>query len=277
MGKETNDAGDFIIRVQGLRVNRFNARVLDGIDWTVRPGENWVILGPNGAGKTTLLSCLLAYVPPSEGTIDVLGERWGKFDWRQLRERVGLVSASLLPRIPDAEQALGVVVGGLYAQMGLRGARVTDAQRTEALAHLQRVNAAHLQDRNWGVLSQGERQRVLIARALMPKPALLIVDEPCGGLDPVARETFVQHLDGLARDKDAPSLVLVTHHIDEITPGFGHVLMLKDGRTYAAGAAEDLIDDAHLSAVFGADLQVERRGGRFHLSQVTLASATSSS
>lgn len=270
MGTTTRDANDFIIRVQGLEVNRYNARVLDGIDWTVRPHENWVILGPNGAGKTTLLSCLMAYVPPSQGTIDVLGERWGKYDWRKLRERVGIVSASLLNRIPDNETGVEVVVGGLHAQMGLRGAKVHDEQRHQALEHLQRVNAAHLHDRRWGVLSQGERQRVLIARALMPNPALLIVDEPCGGLDPVARETFVQHLDELARDADAPSLVLVTHHIDEITPAFGHVLMLKDGRTYAAGPADELITDETLSAVFDAALTVERRGERFHLAGVDL-------
>lgn len=277
MGTAPHEHEDYIIRVQGLQVNRYNARVLDGIDWTVRPNENWVILGPNGAGKTTLLSCLMAYVPPSKGTIDVLGARWGQYDWRKLRERVGIVSASLLHRIPDAETALAVVVGGLHAQMGLRGAAMDDDARTEALAHLERVNAAHLQDRPWGVLSQGERQRVLIARALMPKPALLIVDEPCGGLDPVARETFVRHLDQLARDKDAPSLVLVTHHIDEITPAFSHVLLLKDGRTYAAGLAAELINDETLSEVFGADLHITRRGDRFHLAQVELASSTSSS
>lgn len=277
MGTETRNAEDFIIRVQNLEVNRYNARVLDGIDWTVRPQENWVILGPNGAGKTTLLSCLLAYVPPSKGTIDVLGERWGKYDWRKLRERVGIVSASLLTRIPDAETGLAVVVGGLHAQMGLRGHKISDAERHTALEHLRRVNAEHLQDRAWGVLSQGERQRVLIARALMPNPALLIVDEPCGGLDPVSRETFVQHLDELARDADAPALVLVTHHIDEITPAFEHVLMLKDGRTYAAGPASELINDEALSAVFDASLRVERRGERFHLASVDLPSSISSS
>lgn len=276
MGTESHRQS-YVIRVQGLQVNRYNARVLDGIDWTVRPHENWVILGPNGAGKTTLLSCLLAYVPPSKGTIDVLGVRWGQYDWRKLRERVGIVSASLLSRIPDAETGLAVVVGGLHAQMGMRGGKITDVERHEALAHLRRVNAEHLQDRPWGVLSQGERQRVLIARALMPRPALLIVDEPCGGLDPVSRETFVQHLDQLARDQDAPALVLVTHHIDEITPAFSHVLMLKDGRTYAAGRADELINDETLSAVFGADLQVERRGDRFHLARVELSSSTSSS
>lgn len=244
--------------------------MLDGIDWTVRRGEHWVILGPNGAGKTTLLSCLLAYVPPSKGTIDVLGERWGEYDWRKLRERVGIVSASLLSRIPDREHALSVVVGGVHGQMGLRGETISEEEREHAMEHLRRVNAAQLHDRRWGVLSQGERQRVLIARALMPNPALLIVDEPCAGLDPVARETFLQHLDSLARDANAPSLVLVTHHIEEITPAFTHVLMLKDGRSYATGPTSELVSDASLSEVFGAELRVERRGDRFHLAHVEL-------
>lgn len=244
--------------------------MLDGIDWTVRRGEHWVILGPNGAGKTTLLSCLLAYVPPSKGTIDVLGERWGEYDWRKLRERVGIVSASLLTRIPDGEAALSVVVGGVHGQMGLRGEAISEEERRGAMEHLRRVNAEALHDRRWGVLSQGERQRVLIARALMPQPALLIVDEPCAGLDPVARERFLQHLDELARDEDAPSLVLVTHHIEEITPAFTHVLMLKDGRSYATGPTSELVSDAALSEVFGADLRVERRGDRFHLAHVEL-------
>lgn len=270
MGERTSESQDIIIQVQGLKVNRFNARVLDGIDWTVRSGEHWVILGPNGAGKTTLLSCLLAYVPPSKGTIDVLGERWGEYDWRKLRERVGIVSASLLSRIPDREPGLHVVAGGAHGQMGLRGETLTQADRERAMEHLRRVNAEHLHDRRWGVMSQGERQRVLIARALMPNPALLIVDEPCAGLDPVARETFVQHLDGLARDAEAPSLVLVTHHIEEITPAFTHVLMLKDGRSYASGPTSELVSDASLSKVFGADLHVERRGDRFHLANVDL-------
>lgn len=270
MGEGTDHNGDIIIRVQGLEVNRFDARVLDGVDWTVRRGEHWVILGPNGAGKTTLLSCLLAYVPPSKGTIDVLGARWGKYDWRKLRERIGIVSASLLSRIPDSEPGLHVVIGGAHGQMGLRGEAISTEDKERAMEHLRRVHAAHLHNRRWGVLSQGERQRVLIARALMPDPALLIVDEPCGGLDPVARETFVQHLDTLARDKDAPSLVLVTHHIEDITPAFKHVLMLKDGRSYATGSTDALISDASLSDVFDATLRVERRDERFHLTDVTL-------
>lgn len=229
-----------------------------------------MILGPNGAGKTTLLSCLLAYTPPSKGTIDVLGERWGEYDWRKLRKRIGIVSASLLSRIPDGEPGLSVVVGGEHAQMGLRGETFSEDDRHRAMEHLRRVNAEMLHDRRWGVLSQGERQRVLIARALMANPALLIVDEPCAGLDPVARERFLRHLDELARDEDAPSLVLVTHHIEEVTPAFTHVLMLKDGRAYKTGRSEQLINSASLSAVFGAELRVERRGERFHLTHVEL-------
>lgn len=266
-GAQQNDA---IIEVVDLRVDRFNARVIESINWTVRPGENWVILGPNGSGKTTLLSCLMAYTPPSAGEIHVLGERWGHYDWRKLRERVGIVSSSLIARVPDADTALSVVIGGRYAQIGLRGEEVTDALRAEAMAHLERLEIDGLRDRRWGVLSQGERQRVLIARALMAKPALLIVDEPCAGLDPVARERFVQQLDQLARDPNAPALVLVTHHVEEITPGFSHVLLLKDGHSRRSGRAEDLLTSEELSETFGAPITITRQGDRYQLSHVAL-------
>ncbi len=262
-----------IIQVTGLQVNRYNARVLQDVQWHVKKGEHWVILGPNGAGKTTLLSCLLAYVPPSAGTIDVLGERWGQYDWRKLRERVGLVSSSLLTRIPDKDPAVEVVIGGAHAQMGLRGMTFSQEEEHEAREHLEKLGVSYLADRAWGVLSQGERQRVLIARALMPKPALLIVDEPCGGLDPVSRERFIQQLDRLAQDVDAPSLVLVTHHIEEITPSFNHVLLLKDGKTYATGTTDALITSETLSEVFDAKLTVEKHDGRFHLAGVALTSS----
>lgn len=257
-----------IIEVRDLRVERFNTQIIRGIDWTVRPGENWVILGPNGAGKTTLLSCLMAYTPPSAGEIHVLGERWGHYDWRRLRERVGIVSSSLVARVPAADAALHVVIGGRYAQIGLRGESVTPTLEANARRHLRALGIEALADRHWGVLSQGERQRVLIARALIAEPALLIVDEPCAGLDPVARERFIQQLDALARDPDAPALVLVTHHIEEITPGFSHVLMLKDGRSRAAGPIEALLTSDELSATFGAPLEIGRTGGRYQLLRV---------
>lgn len=261
---------DAIIEVKNLRVDRYNARVIEAINWTVRAGENWVILGPNGAGKTTLLSCLMAYTPPSDGEIHVLGERWGHYDWRKLRERIGIVSSSLIARVPDGDAAVSVVIGGRYAQIGLRGEKVTDELRTEALGHLERLDALALQDRKWGVLSQGERQRVLIARALMANPALLIVDEPCAGLDPVARERFVQRLDQLTRDPKAPALVLVTHHVEEITPGFSHVLLLKDGRSRNSGPAETMLTSEELSETFGAPLTIVRRGDRYQLTDVQL-------
>lgn len=266
----THDA-PVIIDVQHLRVDRFNARVIDDITWTVRQDENWVILGPNGAGKTTLLSCLMAYTPPSGGEIHVLGEKWGQYDWRKLRERVGIVSSSLTARMPEAETALHIVVGGRYAQLGLRGEAATDALKDEAMSHLERLGGAHLRDRRWGVLSQGERQRVLIARALMANPALLIVDEPCAGLDPVARERFVQQLDQLARDPSAPALVLVTHHVEEITPAFTHVLMLKDGVSRRSGPAGVLLTSEELSATFGAPMTLVRDGARYRLAGVDLA------
>lgn len=269
MGKRA-PTQDAIIEVKNLRVDRFNARVIESINWTVRRGENWVILGPNGAGKTTLLSCLMAYTPPTDGEIHVLGEQWGHYDWRKLRERVGIVSSSLIARVPETDLARNVVIGGRYAQIGLRGETITDELTQAALTELTRVGAAHLADRPWGVLSQGERQRVLIARALIARPALLIVDEPCAGLDPVAREHFVQQLDALTRDPDAPALVLVTHHIEEITLGFSHVLMLKDGRSRQSGPIAEHMTNEELSKTFGAPLTIEHENGRYRLLQVQL-------
>lgn len=257
-----------IIEVLGLRVDRYNARVIEHIDWTVRPGEHWTILGPNGAGKSTLLSCLMAYTPPSHGTIRVLGEEWGKFDWRVLRERVGIVSSSLTTRIPESESALAIVIGGRFAQLGLRGEHFTDEDANDARALLARFHAEYLCDRSWGALSQGERQRVLIARALMTRPALLIVDEPCAGLDPVARERFIRQLDAFARAPHAPALVLVTHHVEEIPPAFTHTLLLREGRSFAAGPRDELLTSEKLSAVFDASITIAREGDRYRLLRV---------
>lgn len=259
-----------IIEIQNLRVDRFNARVVESISWTVKPGENWVIMGPNGAGKTTLLSCLMAYTPASGGTVRVLGEEWGKYDWRKLRERVGIVSSSLTARVPDSDTALQIVMGGKFAQIGLRGEDWTEEDRESALRYLEQFRATYIADRAWGALSQGERQRVLIARARMANPALLIVDEPCAGLDPVAREHFIRELDAFAKDPSAPSLVLVTHHVEEIPESFTHVLMLREGRTFASGLRQELLTDAQLSALFNADIAVEEHEGRYRLVRVNL-------
>ena len=259
-----------IIEVLQLRVERYNARVIEEINWRVMPGENWTIIGPNGAGKSTLLSCLMAYTPPSAGTIRVLGEEWGQFDWRVMRQRIGIVSSSLTTRVPNNESALRVVIGGRFAQLGLRGEEFTPEDEADARAQLQRFRADHLCEQPWAALSQGERQRVLIARALMTNPALLIVDEPYAGLDPVAREHLIRQLDAFTREENSPVLVLVTHHVEEIPASFSHVLLLREGRTFAAGPRDELLTSEKLSEVFDADITIQREGDRFRLVHVEL-------
>ncbi len=253
-----------VINVAGLRVVR-DGTILERIDWCVERGQHWAILGPNGSGKTSLLRALTGYLPPTEGTISVLGETYGRSDWRELRKRIGIVSSSIHQMMAENETALNAVLSGRFAQIGLWGA-VEPAQRREAARILRRVECAYLKDRPWSHLSQGERQRVLIGRALMARPKLLILDEPCAGLDPAAREHFLQFLERLARGKGAPALVLVTHHTEEITPSFSHVLVLKSGRVAASGLKGRILNSRLLSAAFGVAVRIRRVHGRYLLS-----------
>lgn len=253
-----------LLEVDGLRVERGAKVVIERVDWRVRPGENWVILGANGCGKTSLLRVLLGYMTPTGGDVRVLGREYGAYDWRELRCHLGLVSSALHASVPEHEPALETVVSGRTAQLDLWH-EPTAAEAREARRHLRRVGAAHLAGRIWGVLSQGERQRVLIARALMARPRLLILDEPCAGMDPVAREAFLELLETMAREPRAPGLVLVTHHVEEITPAFSHALLLRGGRVVAAGPRAETITTARLGETFGARVALRRAGGRLAL------------
>lgn len=255
---------DELLRVVGLRVERGDTTVLDGVDWRVRRGEHWVLLGANGCGKTSLLKVLLGYLTPSAGEMRVLGREYGAYDWRELRLRLGLVSSALHASVPEHEPALETVVSGRTAQLDL-WREPTPAEASEARRHLRRLGAGHLTGRRWGVLSQGERQRVLIARALMARPRLLILDEPCAGLDPVAREAFLERMEAFAREPRGPGLVLVTHHVEEITPAFTHALLLRGGRVTAAGPREETITAARLGETFGARVALRRERGRLAL------------
>lgn len=262
--ESADPSAGFVVEVAGLSVERDGTTILDDVDWRVRQGQNWVILGANGSGKTSLLKALTGYLMPSGGDVRVLGERFGESDWRELRKHIGLVSSSIGQKIPGYENALDTVVSGKDAMIELWG-RVTRAERARARGWLEKVECAHLEKRPWRVLSQGERQRVLIARALMAEPALLILDEPCAGLDPVARETFLRFLLRLASGKEAPTLVLVTHHVEEIGPAFSHLLLLKDGRVLAEGPKKHVLTTPLLSNTFGSPLALEKKHGRFRL------------
>ena len=262
-----------ILSVSGLTLIREGTRILDGMDWRIAPGEHWAILGANGSGKTSLLSALTGYLAPTDGEIDLLGQRYGASNWPELRKQIGIVSSSVRQQMADSEPALLSVVSGKYAMIDYWG-RVKTADREEALDILRQMDVLHLAERPWRVLSQGERQRVLIGRALMARPRLLILDEPCAGLDPVAREHFLQFVDRLTAqpispmrpigptEKVAPTLILVTHHVEEIVPGFSHVLALKAGRVLAAGKRAAVLKSSILSEAFGEPVQLVKRKGR---------------
>lgn len=254
-----------ILQVSNLRIERGGTLILDDVSWSVERGEHWVILGANGSGKTSLLSALAAYLTPTDGEIDVLGERFGESDWRELRKHIGIVSSSVRQMVQDAEPASLTVISGKYAMIDYWG-RVEKADRARAQKLLRQLDCEYLAERPWGVLSQGERQRVLIARSLMANPKILILDEPCAGLDPVARENFLESIEQLGRRPRSLSLVLVTHHVEEITPLFSQVLLLKKGRVLTAGAKASTLTSQNLAEVFGRALRLRKNAGRYALS-----------
>lgn len=253
-----------ILHVQDLSIRRDGTPILRDVSWRIEPGENWVVLGPNGCGKTSLLAALTGYLMPTSGEIDLLGQRFGESDWRALRTRIGIVSSAVRQLMADSEPALESVASGRYAMIDFWG-RPNAADRKRALQILRSVECPHLADRPWAVLSQGERQRILIGRALMSDPRLLILDEPCAGLDPVAREHFLLFLGRMAARRGAPALVLVTHHVEEIVPCFTHALLLRDGAVVDAGPIARTLGHASLSHTFGEKVRLQRTHGRFSL------------
>ena len=254
-----------VLNVGKLRIERGETVILDDISWRVKRGEHWAILGANGSGKTSLLSALTAYLSPTSGEIEVLGECYGESDWRELRKRVGLVSSSVRQMMADDEAALETVVSGKYAAIDYWGTP-TAKDRERAAQILKSIECSHLAARPWRVLSQGERQRVLIGRALMANPPLLILDEPCAGLDPVAREHFLQFLQKLGGRKDGPTLILVTHHVEEIMPIFSRVLLLKAGRVLAQGKKIEILTSEFLSQAFDSRVRLKLRMKRYSIS-----------
>ena len=211
------------LNIKSLSVQRNGKRILRNVHWQIRKGENWVVLGSNGSGKTTMLSTLLGYFVPTRGDITLLGEQYGNCDWRQLRMKLGIVSSSLRQLMAEDEPALHAVITGKYAMIDLWG-KPKQADVIEAKKILRLIECQKLANRPWAILSQGERQRILIGRALMAKPEVLILDEPCAGLDPAAREHFLQFLERMGQEQDAPTFILVTHHVEEITPMYTHAL-----------------------------------------------------
>jgi iron complex transport system ATP-binding protein len=252
-----------VLDLVDVTVRRGSSLLLDGVNWLVEEDERWVILGPNGAGKTTLLQLAAAQMHPTAGTVDVLGARMGRVDLSEIRPRIGVSSAGLVGRIPGDESVRDVIVTASYGIYGRWREQYDEVDHERAASLLVEIGISHLADRTFGTLSEGERKRVQIARALMVDPELLLLDEPAAGLDLGGREDLVSTLSSLAYDPDSPATVLVSHHVEEIPPGFTHVLMLRRGSVIAAGLLDQELTEANLSATFGMPLSLERNDGRF--------------
>ena len=257
------DLADTVVRMSGVTVRRGGNTLLRDVDWTVELDERWVVLGPNGAGKTTLLRIAAAELHPTSGTVHVLGEQLGRVNVFELRTRIGLTSAALGLRVPNDERVRDVVVSAGWGVLGRWRERydATDTGRADEL--LAAMGMRGFADREYGTLSEGERKRALIARALMTDPELILFDEPAAGLDLGGREDLVGRLAALAADPDAPASVLVTHHVEEIPTGYSHALLLRGGAVVAAGLLDDVLTDENLSATFGLPLAVQKRRGRY--------------
>ena len=254
---------DPVARLDRVCVRRGDATLLRDVSWTVGSDQRWVVLGANGAGKTTLLQVAAGTIRPDAGSVDLLGESLDETDLDDLLPRVGWASAALADRLPGDERVLDVVLTASYAAVR-RGAErydpVDDARARDLLAQL---GCRQLVERRFGTLSEGERKRVQLARALMTDPELLLLDEPAAGLDLGGRKALLRTLTRLAQDPTAPAMVLVSHHVEEVPAGFTHGLLLRDGAAVAAGRLTDVMTSAHLSACFGLPLRVHRHGDRY--------------
>ncbi|MFC5286240.1 ABC transporter ATP-binding protein [Actinokineospora guangxiensis] len=247
----------------GVGVRRGETQLVAGVDWRVEVDERWVVLGPNGAGKTTLLRLAGAEMHPTTGTVDVLGERLGKVDVFELRTRLGFCTAALGNRIPVDEKVLDVVVSAGYAVLGRWREQYDQLDTGRAEDLLKALGIGHLAERTFGTLSEGERKRTLISRALMTDPELLLLDEPAAGLDLGGREDLVARLTDLAADADAPTSILVTHHVEEIPPGYTHLMLMAQGGVVAQGLIDDVLTSDNLSSAFGQQLALTRADDRF--------------
>lgn len=254
---------DLLIDFDDVTVVRGGATLVGPITWQVELDERWVILGANGAGKTTLMRVASGEMHPTSGTAFVLGERLGATSIRDLSTRLGVTTAAMAARVPADEIVSDLVISAGYSVLGRWQETYDDIDRDQAVETLESVGAEHLADRRYGTLSDGERKRVLIARALMTDPELLLLDEPAAGLDLGGREELVARLSTLALDPDAPASVLITHHVEEIPPGFTHAMLLKQGEVVSQGLIDDVITSENLSTTFSQAITLTRDGDRF--------------
>jgi iron complex transport system ATP-binding protein len=261
-GAVVNDPSS-AIRFDAVDLDRLTTPVLRGVTWTVGGGERWVVLGPNGSGKTTMFELASGYLHPTRGSVDILGHRLGRVDVRKLREHIGLVSTAVAKKLVPNVTAADVVVSARHGALEPWWHTYTDVERRRARSLLETAGFGHIADRSFGVLSDGERQQALLARALMSEPALLLLDEPAAGLDLAGRERLMTTLTRLALDPGHPPTVMITHHVEEIPADFGHILLLREGRVVAAGPIHETLTSENLSCTFGLKLRVEAVAGRW--------------
>lgn len=241
------------------------AVILDGLNWEVYEGQRWTVLGPNGSGKTTLLRIITGYGYPSRGSVQVLGRSFGRTDLRALRACIGWVHYDLRALIPEFMSVLEVVLSGRRGELAFYR-EASDRERRQASAALEQLRAGHLLQRRFATLSTGERQRVLIARALMTRPEILLLDEPCLGLDPLSREEFLQALSELFSSRERLTVITVTHHVEEIMREYDGVLILDKGRRVACGSRQETLRPELISRIFGKGCRISMNGGRYSLS-----------
>jgi iron complex transport system ATP-binding protein len=254
---------DEVVQLRGVGIRRGGSMLIRDITWSVHADERWVVIGPNGAGKTTLLQVAAAQLYPTVGSAVILGERLGTTDVFELRTRIGLASAALADRVPPNEKVIDLVLTAAYAIVGRWKEDYDSTDVTRAVELLDALGCAHLIRRKFATLSEGERKRVQIARALMPDPELLLLDEPAAGLDLGGREDLVRRIAVLATDGTAPTMVMVTHHVEEVPAGFTHAMLMRRGSVLAAGRVDQVFTQENLSKCFGVPLAVEHHKSRW--------------
>lgn len=257
-------ASSSILRVQNACFVRGGRRILDDISWSVAQGQHWCVLGPNGCGKTSLINLITGYEPATDGVVQIGDETFGNSDWREVRKRVGLVTNTLTTYIEPGEPVLHVIASGRDAKLNLWQPPSATLKK-QAAGLLEAAGCEYLKKSLWGVLSQGEKQKILICRALMARFEVLILDEPCAGLDPVAREQFLAWMSEISTWPESPSLVMVTHHVEEILPCVSHIFMLRGGRVLIQGEKKSVLNSAALSTLYGASVKLSQKAGRYAL------------
>lgn len=237
-----------IIELENISLHRENTQILKSISWNIKKGEHWALIGPNGAGKTSLLKIISGSLWPSSGKVKVLGKEFGKADLRELKKKIGWVSSFLAEKIPNNEDIIEIIISGKFASFGVYEA-IKENDKNKAKELLNLLNCSHIINRSFDVISQGEKQKVLIARALMAVPLILLLDEPCIGLDMGARENLLSSISKICKETET-TIIYVTHHIEEIVPEINNALLLKDGAVLFIGKAEQALAKENLKRMF---------------------------